>query len=170
MPVKTHFPLSRMGGRAGRARRQATSQRQAGVGLVEVLVAVLVLSIGFLGIAALQAMSLSTNNSSMARNMATISTFSIMDAMRADKTQAEALAYNGTVTGDACPTDTSTLAGSQLATWCAQLSSQLGAVKTTSGTITCDGTGNCTVTVQFDDSRAGLGGTNAQQITTTGML
>ena len=69
------------------ARRIGRLHAQSGVGLIEVLVAVLVLSIGFLGIAALQAMSLSTNNSDMARSMATIASYSIMDAMRADQEQ-----------------------------------------------------------------------------------
>ena len=88
---------------------------QAGVGLIEVLVAVLVLSIGFLGIAALQAMSLSTNNSAMARSMATIASYSIMDAMRADIANAKAGAYNTSTAlkATACPTDTSTLAKRQ---------------------------------------------------------
>ena len=56
--------------------------------MIEVLVAVLVLSIGFLGMAALQAMSLSTNNSAMARSLATINAYSILDSMRADITNA----------------------------------------------------------------------------------
>ena len=70
-------------------------RHQAGVGLIEVLVAVLVLSIGFLGVAALQARSMSTNNSAMVRSMATIASYSILDAMRADLPNAVAGNYNG---------------------------------------------------------------------------
>ncbi|HER34421.1 MAG TPA: type IV pilus modification protein PilV, partial [Halothiobacillaceae bacterium] len=44
---------------------------QVGVGLIEVLIAVLVLSIGFLGMAALQTKALSNNNSAMDRTQAT---------------------------------------------------------------------------------------------------
>ncbi|HET8763670.1 MAG TPA: type IV pilus modification protein PilV [Rhodanobacter sp.] len=84
---------------------------QRGVGMIEVLVAVLVLSIGFVGIAALQARSLSTNNSAMARSMATVDSYSILDAMRADLANAVANSYDGTVVGDACPA-----AGTALAT------------------------------------------------------
>ena len=69
--------------------------RQAGVGLIEVLIAVLVLSVGFLGIAALQARSLSMNNSSMARSMATIGTYSMLDAMSADLASAKAQSSHG---------------------------------------------------------------------------
>ena len=83
----------------GRTRlRSGTVNRQSGVGLIEVLMAVLVLSIAFLGMAALQALSMSTNNSAMARSMATIDSYSIMDAMRADAASARATAYNTTVT------------------------------------------------------------------------
>jgi len=137
--------------------RAMPASAQSGVGLIEVLVAVLVLSIAFLGIAALQAMSMSTNNSAMARSMATIDTYSILDAMRADLVSAKSTNYNGTVTANACPTTTGTLANVQLTQWCAQLGHDLGAAASTTGVISCSGSGECTVTITFDDSRAGAG-------------
>jgi type IV pilus assembly protein PilV len=132
--------------------------RQTGVGLIEVLIAVLVLSVGFLGVAALQAMSLSTNNSAMARSMATIASYSILDVMRVDRSAAKNGDYNGTVKANAC-TGSGTLAKNQLTLWCKQLGANLGEAASTSGTINCDGTGNCKVTVSYDDSRSGSGGT-----------
>src|SRR5690625_4897984 len=57
--------------------RSAALHAQKGVGLIEVLVAVLVLSIGLLGLAQLQAKSLSTNGSAMTRSMATMFSYSI---------------------------------------------------------------------------------------------
>jgi type IV pilus assembly protein PilV len=168
------FPLkSMLCKNVGRRRsRIRPLSRAAGVGLIEVLVAVLVLSIGFLGIAALQALSLSTNNSSMARSMATIDSYSILDAMRADAASARAGAYNGSpaVTASACPAATASLANAQLIQWCKQLGGDLGKVATTTGAITCGATGVCTVTITFDDSRSGAGGGSAQAITTTAML
>ena len=145
---------------------------QSGVGLIEVLVAVLVLSIGFLGVAALQAVSLSTNNSAMARSMATINSYSILDVMRADSDAAKAGTYTTTtpILASACPAASTTLAGIQLHQWCAQLGQSLGAVASTTGAIACSGTGDCTVTVTFDDSRAGSGITGAQTVTTRAML
>lgn len=148
---------------------------QAGVGLIEVLIAVLVLSVGFLGIAALQVRSLSMNNSAMARSVATIETYSILDAMRADLASAQNGAYNTTVAGNACPTDASTLAAAQLAQWCGQLVAGLGAAASTSGTVACTGTtGDCTITVTYDDSKsvaAGTGNsTGLQTVTTRAML
>ena len=165
MSMRTAFPTSSMGGRRlSRARRG-----QSGVGLIEVLIAVLVLSIAFLGIAALQAMSLSTSNSSMASSMATIASYSILDSMRADVTNARAGVYNTTgITADACPAAGTTLATYQVNQWCQQLGQTLGAVATTQGTINCPASGDCTITVAFNDSRAGVGGSTSQLITTKG--
>lgn len=156
--------------------RATSASAQSGVGLIEVLVAVLVLSIGFLGIAALQAMSMSTNNSAMARSMATIASYSILDAMRADIGNAQSGSYNTTVTANACPAGTGgTLASVQLNQWCTQLGANLGATADTSGTIACTAaagttTANCSVTIQFNDSRAGVGGIKKQQVVTQAML
>ncbi|MBD8879375.1 type IV pilus modification protein PilV [Rhodanobacter sp. 7MK24] len=150
--------------------------RQSGVGLIEVLIAVLVLSIGFLGIAALQARSLSMNNSSMARSMATIDSYSILDAMRADLTNAQSGTYNTAtpLAANACPTTTDTLAHTQLTQWCNQLAAGLGASASTTGNINCTGTlGICTVTVTYDDSKSRSSAadtTTMQTVTTQAML
>jgi type IV pilus assembly protein PilV len=148
---------------------------QAGVGLIEVLVAVLVLSIGFLGMAALQARSLSTNNSAMARTMATVASYSILDAMRADIGNAIGGNYNGTVTANACSTISAStpLATAQLNQWCSTELAPLGVSADTTGKIACSAAGttaNCTVTIQFNDSRAGVGGSAIQQVVTQAML
>ena len=92
--------------------------RQNGVGLIEVLIAVLVLSIGFLGISALQVKSLANNNSAMMRTQASIAAYSMFDAMRADKSGALAGNYTTTVTVGACPTASGSLAQVQLRNWC----------------------------------------------------
>lgn len=159
--------------RSIRRQRRSSRRAQSGVGLIEVLVAVLVLSIGFLGVAALQAMSLSTNNSAMARSMATISSYSILDAMRADISGAQAGNYTTTVTADSCPDpETTSLASGQIKQWCIQLGHNLGATRNTTGKIDC-GTSSpvvCTVTIQFDDSRAAVGGAPDQTVTTKAVL
>lgn len=150
-----------------------TGRRQRGVGLIEVLVAVLVLSVAFLGIAALQAMSLSTNNSAMARSMATMASYSILDAMRADLAAAKQGSYNTStpLKANACPAAGTSMLSTQQHDWCAMLSSTLGAVETTTGSINCVGTeGDCTITIQFDDSRAGKGGERNQSVVTRAML
>lgn len=142
---------------------------QRGVGLIEVLIAVLILSIGFLGIAALQAKSLSTNNSAMSRSAAVIASYSILDAMRADRTNALDGNYNTStpLAANACP-GTGTLAQTQLNTWCTELGQNLGALATTTGNVNCTAAGNCTVTITFDESRLGTtsGGTSSTGVTT----
>ncbi|GFZ95502.1 type IV pilus modification protein PilV [Dyella caseinilytica] len=149
--------------------------KQSGVGLIEVLIAVLVLSIGFLGMAAMQARSLSMNNSSMARSFAVMESYSILDAMRADLVAAQSGAYNVAsvnASGSGCPTATGTLADAQLTQWCTQLVAGLGA--SASGSINCTGSlGLCTVTVTYDDSKsvsATTDTTGQQTVTTQAML
>lgn len=157
-----------------RARTMRVGHRQAGVGMIEVLIAVLVLAIAFLGVAALQAMSLSTNNSAMARSMATVASYSILDAMRADITNASNGAYNNTgsnaINASKCPAAAASLASAQLNLWCTKQLANLGTPASTTGDINCAANGLCTVTVTFDDSRAGVGGSSQQKVTTVGRL
>lgn len=152
----------------------AMGSRQKGVGLIEVLVAVLILSVAFLGIAALQAMSLSANNSSMSKSMATVASYSILDAMRADMSNATGGAYNTdtALKASSCPTDAGTLAASHLAQWCNQLGNTLGVAETTTGNIKCVGN-DCTVTISFIDVRPGPGSdpkTKQQTVETRALL
>ncbi|WP_081804261.1 type IV pilus modification protein PilV [Dyella jiangningensis] len=176
--IHSMAPAGRVAAAGNRTHRMCPARLgQAGVGLIEVMIAVLVLSIAFLGMAALQARSLSTNNSSMARTMATIAAHSIQDAMRADIVNATGGVYNGTLTADKCPkADGSSLANAQLAQWCANALANPaigGAVSTTSGKIQCTTSGFCTITVSFDDSKAGaiaLDGTTTQSVITQGIL
>jgi type IV pilus assembly protein PilV len=154
-----------------RKRSMSAARTQKGVGMIEVMIAVLIISVGFLGVAALQAVSLSTNNSAMARSLATIDSYSILDLMRADFSSAANGAYNGPISGS-CPAAGSSLSSKQLNQWCTQLRTDLGASATSQ--ITCTNTGNnavnCAITITFDDSRAGVGGTSAQKVITQAML
>ena len=155
-----------------RSPRWGASQRsQRGVGLIEVLVAVLVLSIGFLGMAAMQVKALSTNNDAMARSMVTVASYSILDAMRADRASAIDGNYNVSFTASTCPAVGSTLASRQLNQWCGELRARLG--DSAKGTVACApmwSTANCKITVEFDEGRAGTEGDNAPQVVTQAML
>lgn len=160
-------------------RHQTTKgRRQAGVGLIEILVAVLVLSIGFLGMAALQTRALSNNNSAMARSMGTIASYSILDSMRIDQTGVQAGDYNGygvTVPatwsnpGDCAGVTTTggALAQANQVQWCDDLGSLVG--PGTQGQITALGGNNYRITVTFDDERA-TGGAADQTIITQAKL
>lgn len=134
---------------------------EAGVGLIEILIAVLVLSIGILGIAALQTRALANNNSSMSRTQATIASYSILDAMRADRVNALAGSYNQTVTAGSCPTTSATLAQYQLQQWCLSYPTSIG----TKGKIDCKSTGDCTITIIYNDTNSGKAVNEATQQT-----
>lgn len=145
---------------------------QRGVGLIEVLVAVLILSIGLLGIAMVQTRSLASNNGAMTRAMAVVASYTIFDAMRADSTNALAGAYNGTIDTSACPTDSGTLAASALADWCVNLRDTFGAANATpTGKIeaVAGSLDTFQVTITFDDSRTG-NGSGSQTIITSARL
>lgn len=154
----------------------AASQR--GVGLIEVLVAVLVMAIGLLGIAALQATALRNSQSSLERSQAVVLSYAILDAMRANLTEARAGGYEMAL---ACQAPTppkggqptvATLGRSDLVAWIGLINAELG--QGGCGSVACAsvaGTGarDCRVTVRWDDSR-GTGGSEQQEITTVTRL
>ena len=65
--------------------KRSLAHRSRGFTLVEVLVALVVLSIGLLGVAALQLTSLRSNHSSAMRSQATFLAYDIIDRMRANR-------------------------------------------------------------------------------------
>jgi type IV pilus assembly protein PilV len=66
---------------------------QRGTTLIETLVALVVLSVGLLGIAALQMTSLRNNRGAHLRSQAQVLAYDITDRMRANRTEALANAY-----------------------------------------------------------------------------
>lgn len=139
----------------------ALRRRQSGVGIIEILVAVLVLSVGLLGLAGLQLRTLRNNQSALERGVAVTETHAVADAMRADRINAvENDAYELDLT-DAAPTGT-TFADKVLAAWRNNLTASLGEDAT--GSVSCDGA-LCTVVIQWNDDR-GSGGEAEYQVTT----
>jgi len=67
--------------------RLLTRQRQKGFSLIEVLVSVVIMSVGILGVAGLQALSLQQNRSSLLRAEALMLGGDILDRMRANPLQ-----------------------------------------------------------------------------------
>ncbi len=98
--------------------------KQKGFTLFEVLIAVLVLSLGLLGIAGLQVMSVKNTNSAYQRAQATQLSYDIIDRMRANRAEAEktssgyAVAFGGTYTAStACEGASNTCTPSSMATY-----------------------------------------------------
>jgi type IV pilus assembly protein PilV len=139
-------------------------KHQTGFGLIEVLISLLIVSIGLLGIAALQATAVRNVGSSMERSQAVIQTYSYMDFLRANRAQAVISNLDLPMTCD--PVN---LAGSlvEQRKWITQLHDTVG--PESCGQVECLGGGKCTITVQWDDSRA-KGGQATQKLVTETIL
>ncbi|WP_150050688.1 MULTISPECIES: type IV pilus modification protein PilV [Methylomonas] len=140
--------------------RPVHRQPQLGFSLLEVLIAVLILSFGLLGIAALQTNALKNNQSAFQRSQATMLAYYMLDAMRANRDAAMIASYNLSKTCSA-PATGSLITNDQAA-WISALKTNLGNLNSTCGEITCNVT-SCTVKVYWDDSR-GLGGASTQTV------
>jgi len=119
--------------------------RQRGLSLLEIMISVLVLSIGILGMATLQLQALKSNQSALTRTEATRYAYMINDMMRANRSAALNGQYNialgETVSG-------SSMAVQDLLHWkrvVAELPGGDGAVMVSAG--------RATITIQWDSSR-----------------
>jgi len=138
---------------------------QRGVGLLEVMIAVLVLGVGVLGVIALQTMALKNTDSSAISSQATIQVYAMFDLLRAnnDKREGGQGIPSDLTTGDVFKKGSGTRSANKVGTlddWLASLQETLG--PDAEGKVKCDdgyyGVGNtknakCTVAVQWDDSR-----------------
>lgn len=141
----------------------AARSSQQGIGLIEVMVAVLILAIGVLGVAALQAVTLRNSGSSASRTQAAIQIYSMMDIIRADRANLGAYNTNVYVEGDGTGQD-GTMKG-----W-------LDGLKTTvapdaKGRVVCLADQmTCSVGVQWSDERATGGTSEPVEIDITSQL
>ncbi len=132
---------------------------QKGFTLLEVLIAALVLSLGLLGIAGMQIISLKNTNSAYQRAQATQLAYDIIDRMRANRDEAEksgsdyAVAYSKTYTAStACetkPCDPSAMASYDVANWKFALAATL---PSGNGSVSIDTASKMvTVDIRWDD-------------------
>ena len=101
--------------------------RNKGFTLLEILVALLVLSIGLLGLAGLQTFSLRNNHSALLRSQAVVLAYDALDRMRSNRDQAmrgDFSDYNtefdepsADYSGPDCALDSSNCTSSQMATY-----------------------------------------------------
>jgi type IV pilus assembly protein PilV len=123
------------------------ARRSRGFTLVEALVALLVLSIGLLGIASLQLSSLRWNHGASMRSQATLLAYDMIDRMRANQVAAANGEYTTVVGGTV---SSGTVAKDDIARWKLNLANTL---PSGDGSVTGPVTGEFTITVQWDDSR-----------------
>lgn len=142
------------GNAGGTAKPRFSSRHGGGFTLLEVLVSLLILSVGLLGIAGLQLTGLRSNQSAYVRSQATILAYDILDRMRANRAEAQAGGYNITIAAtDDLPSmgGSSTQAALDLHRWGTDLLAMLPAAQT-SVNVAADNT--VTVSIAWDDSRA----------------
>jgi type IV pilus assembly protein PilV len=143
-----------------------------GFGLIEVMIAVLVLAIGMLGVASLQAVSLRNTQSSMDSSQAVFYTYAIIDAMRANRASAVIGGYD--LADFACnppaeveePANGNDLAKNDLHDWIESI--QRNVNEGACAQVSRDGD-VFIVSVRWDDSR-GTEGDNARIVTTRAVL
>ena len=135
---------------------------QAGISMIEVLVAIIILSIGLLGLAGLQTAGLAHNQSASFRSTASMLAYGILDSMRANRTEAGAGSYNHSL-GTSAP-DGDTISEQDVSSWLNELALRL---PDGSGGIDVDTDHKVTVLIQWDDSRGAMA---AQQFAMTTRL
>ncbi len=127
-----------------------------GLGLIEVLVSVLIVSVGMLGAAAMQAVTLRNGQGTYEHAQSTVLTQAMLDAMRANLPAVTTGGYN--TAGFVCTAPTaSNLATRDLARWINRMQAMMG--PSACGSVNCNAAGECLVRVQWDDSRRTGGAT-----------
>lgn len=142
-------------------------RRQSGTSLIEVLVAVIIMSVGLLGVAAMQSIALRNSHGAMERTQAIIQTYAMFDAMRANLTAARDGAYD--MDSCAVPAAGATLVEADKRAWMQSLKATLGDNDAVCGAVVCGANAICSITVTWDDTRSS-GGIEEQSITTTSRL
>ncbi len=139
-----------------------------GFTLLEVMIALLIFSLGLLGMAGLMVLSVRTNQSAFLRTQASFLAQSMMDRMRANLGEIPTYATTYPATGsDPCASGTAcgpaNIAAHDIAFWSTQLTDSL---PNASAQIACNGTrlgigiqvgaapynGQCTMTIQWNES------------------
>ncbi|EGG98963.1 Type IV fimbrial biogenesis protein PilV [gamma proteobacterium IMCC2047] len=140
--------------------RGVNKKSQQGITLIEVLVALLVLSIGLVGLAALQLNSLRFNHSAFLRTQSTVLAYDIIDSMRVNRDKARDGVYNVS-TGSCTTCSTNALANTDLVRWKASLAASLPAGDGSVSTLATGATRVVQVTVQWAENRGDISGTQS---------
>jgi type IV pilus assembly protein PilV len=124
---------------------------QGGATLIEVLVTLVVVSLGILGFSALLITGLTSNKLAMDRSHASILAYSIIDSMRSNKANAVLETYDRAL-GDPPPSGTQT-ANTDVSRWLAEVQARFpsgdGSIDLTQNT------NEVTVTIAWDENKSG---------------
>ncbi|WP_428624073.1 type IV pilus modification protein PilV [Sedimenticola sp.] len=139
-----------------------TRHQQLGVGLIEILITVLIFSIGMLGLAGLQLMGLRNSQAAVSRSQANFAIQDIIERIRANRDAAAGGSYDLTLAANPTATngcqanavancDPAQLAADDLGIWMAKVKElTLGdaSIVRTNGS-------DFKITIQWDDNRSG---------------
>lgn len=138
-------------------------KRNKGFTMIELLVSMLIFSIGMLGLGYLQLMSIRTNHMAYMRSQASTIAYEMADRMRANTVGSLADDYDGSPSASNvdCEGADETCAPDVLAAY--DMNSWLGAVQTLpsgSGVVAGLGGNQYSITIRWDQERSGASGTN----------
>ncbi len=129
-------------------------RRQAAFTLFEVLIAVVILSIGLLGLASLQAAGMRNNNSAYMRSQASVLAYDMADRIRANRQGSASYTGSGSAEANCLSTTGCTpveMAENDISEWQAVITSTLPM-----GTGTIELSGNVyTIKIVWDDDHSG---------------
>jgi type IV pilus assembly protein PilV len=157
--------------RAKLSTRSCHASAQSGFSLIEVLVALVVLSVGLLGLAALQQNAVRFNHDAYLRSQATVLAYDIADRIRGNRQAATAEAYDSAFAPmpPACNSVVAagTVVAQDIGAWRRALTCALPAGN---GQIDWDDASEIlTITVQWDPSRGAVVAEAEQFVMTTGL-
>ncbi len=125
---------------------------QRGAGLIEVMIAVLLVSLGLIGVVRMQLGSMRNAESAYMQSQASLLAYTMLDALRADRPAAIEGAYDMDKTCTVTPA-AGGLAGEVQRHWLQTLKTVLGDTEQSCGEIQCSAS-LCRVRIYWDDSRA----------------
>lgn len=128
--------------------------KQTGFSLIEVLISLLISSISLLGLAGLQLNSLKVSDSTYFRSQAVLSSYELLDYMRANRNAAISGDYNIGVSDFSDltqPSPGASVADFDRYAWFRNVDAVLPGMQ---GAINCSASATCTMTVHWDDSHA----------------
>jgi type IV pilus assembly protein PilV len=138
---------------------QAMARSTGGFTLLEVLIALVVLSIGLLGIAALQGVGLRSSHGAQLASQASLLAYDMADRIRANPQNFAAYAGFSTETVDCGqPLPTAPLAAADLAEWACSVEAVLPDGSATIAGAQAGGIDTYTITVEWQDRQVADGG------------
>jgi type IV pilus assembly protein PilV len=126
------------------------STRESGFTMIEVMIAVVIVSFGLLGFAGLLTKAIQDNRVAYMRSQATILAYDITERMRANRNAAISGGYTIAMGSNAAGT---TLAALDTQDWKGNLASLLPGGD---GAVNVDGNGNATITIRWDEDGDGI--------------